>query len=191
MKSKTILLILALAAVIGGGSILYGALKDKAPLPGLVEEPVKSSENNTAERIEAPDFTVQDADGNEIKLSDMLGKPVVLNFWASWCPPCVSEMPEFDKVFQDLGGAVQFMMVDAVGSRGETREDGASFVAKEGFAFPVFFDIKQDAATEYGIRAFPTSIFIDAEGYVVAGVEGAITEATLRKGISLILDGAE
>ena len=140
-----------------------------------------------SERIAAPDFTVQDAEGNDIKLSDMAGKPVVLNFWASWCPPCKSEMPEFNKVFGEVGSDVHFMMVDAVDGGRETKAKGSAYVEQEGFAFPVYYDMEQDASTQYGIRAIPTTLFIDADGYIAGGVEGAIDEETLRRGIDLIM----
>lgn len=134
----------------------------------------------------APDFTVIDADGNSVKLSDMEGKPVVLNFWASWCPPCKSEMPEFDKVYQELGDAVQFMMVDLTDGQRETAEIGAAYVEEQGFTFPVYFDTGQEASYTYGIRSIPTTLFIDVDGYVVTGAQGMIDEETLRYGISLI-----
>lgn len=192
MKGKNILLILALIVVIGGGTVLYNALKDKAVLPDLLTVPSGEQAQNLppdeedVERIKAPDFVVEDAGGNEIKLSDLLGKPIVLNFWASWCPPCKGEMPDFDLVFRELGNDIQFMMVDAVDGRRETKANGSAYVAEQGFTLPVFFDTKQDAVRQYGIRAFPTSIFIDSEGYVITAVEGAISEEALRKGIDLI-----
>jgi thiol-disulfide isomerase/thioredoxin len=145
-----------------------------------------SQDRDAESRMKAPDFEVQDFDGNVVRLSDMLGMPVVLNFWASWCPPCKAEMPDFNKVYEELGGDVQFMMVNAVGANGETREAGADYVSSEGFSFPVYYDMEQDALTQYGIRAFPTSIFIDSEGFIVAGVEGAINQETLLRGINMI-----
>ncbi|MCL1873188.1 MAG: TlpA family protein disulfide reductase [Clostridiales bacterium] len=192
MKGKNILLILALIVVIGGGTVLYNALKDTASLPDLLTSPSGQQAQNLPpdeediERIKAPDFAVEDAGGNEIKLSDMLGKPIVLNFWASWCPPCKGEMPDFDLVFAELGDNIQFMMVDAVDGSRETKAKGAAYIAEQGFTFPVFYDTNQDAVRQYGIRAFPTSIFIDSEGYIITAAEGAISEEALRKGIDLI-----
>jgi thiol-disulfide isomerase/thioredoxin len=136
-------------------------------------------------RTKAPDFTVYDLEGNTVKLSDMLGKPVVINFWASWCPPCKSEMPDFNKVYTELGDDVHFMMIDAVDGMRETQEKGTAYVEEQGFSFPVYFDISQNAIVLYRIRAFPTTIFIDAEGYLVTGAEGAITEELLRLGIDM------
>ena len=145
------------------------------------------SEDSVGDRIKSPDFTVQDEGGNNVRLSDLQGKPVVLNFWASWCPPCRTEMPDFEKVYVEMGDSVHFMMVDAVDGIQETKEKGMTFIAENGFTFPTYFDVERDALTTYSIRAFPTSIFIDAEGYIIAGVEGAIDEETLRYGIDLIM----
>ena len=192
-KTKTLAIAALLVALIGGSAILYNVLrKEIAPPSPLQTAPVRPLQPSSADlkeqdnRVKAPDFTVQDAQGNDIKLSDMLGKPVVLNFWASWCPPCKEEMPEFNKVFEELGDEVHFMMVDAVDGSRETKEKGAEYIAQQGFTFPVYYDIKQNAIMEYGIRAFPTSVFIDSEGYLVTGVEGMINEETLRRGIAMI-----
>ncbi len=137
------------------------------------------------ERVKAPDFTVQDMDGKEVKLSDFIGRPVVINFWASWCPPCKVEMPEFEQVYQELGGEVAFLMIDLVDGQRETKEKGAEYVQGQGFTFPVYFDFGE-AATAYGVRSIPTTYFIDARGYLIAGAQTAIDAETLHKGIALI-----
>ena len=193
MKNKTIPIILALVFVIGGSAVLYNYLSDRTELPDMlaaqeqsIEQTESHAESAESEKIKALDFTVQDATGNAVNLSDLFGKPIVLNFWASWCPPCKAEMPDFNTVFEELGGDVHFMMLDAVDGARETREKGEAYVAEHGFTFPVYYDMEQDAVMQYGIRAFPTTIFIDSEGYIVTGVEGAIDENTLRRGIDLI-----
>lgn len=149
------------------------------------QAPQDSQEQKT-EKIKAPDFTVLDAEGNAVKLSELFGKPIVLNFWASWCPPCKGEMPEFNKVYEEVGGDITFMMVDLADGQRETKEKGAEYVKGQGFTFPVYFDTEQDAARKYGIASIPTTIFIDKDGYIVTGAERAIDEKTLRKGIDLI-----
>ena len=191
---KTILIALALVLVIGGSAMLYNYLTDMAEAPnrlGIQEQSTatpdgQSPESTEEKRMAAPDFTVQDAEGNSVKLSDLFGKPIVLNFWATWCPPCRSEMPDFSAVFEELGEDIHFVMLDAVDGIRETREIGEAYVAEQGFTFPVYYDMEQEAVIQYGIRAFPTTIFIDSEGYVAAGAEGAIDQETLRKGIDMI-----
>jgi len=148
--------------------------------------PAGEQHEEESEVYTAPDFTVQDADGNDVKLSDLRGKPVVLNFWASWCPPCKVEMPDFEKVFSELGGNVQFMMVCLVDGERETVKTGAAHITNSGYTFPVYYDITMEAAMTYSIRSIPTTYFIDAEGYLVTGAQGAINEETLRLGIEMV-----
>ena len=184
-KTKTIALIAVFALFIAGSVWLYNSLKDTNALPNVENEQgeVKTEE---ADKTKAPDFTVYDAEGKAVKLSDMAGTPVVLNFWASWCPPCKSEMPHFDAVSKELGGEVQFMMVDLVDGRRETAEIGAAYIKEQGYEFPVFFDTEGEAGITYGVRSIPTTLFIDKDGYIVTGAQGAIDEAALRRGIDLI-----
>ena len=151
------------------------------------EEVSQNPGNGEETKIKAPDFTVLDKNGNEVKLSDQFGKPIVLNFWASWCPPCKAEMPEFNKVYKNTGGDITFVMVDLMDGQRETKEKGAQFVKEQGFSFPVYFDTKQDAAGKYGIESIPTTIFLDKDGYIVTGAEGAIDAEALQKEIDLIL----
>ena len=134
----------------------------------------------------APDFTVFDPEGNPVKLSDFAGKPVVLNFWASWCPPCKSEMPHFDNVYQNQEGQVVFLMIDQTDGQRETKAKGLQYVADQSFTFPVYFDSELEASMTYGISSLPTTLFINSEGKIVTGYRGAIDEATLLAGIESI-----
>ncbi|MFV0401372.1 MAG: TlpA family protein disulfide reductase [Oscillospiraceae bacterium] len=153
------------------------------------EQDDASSSQSEAEPVAAPDFTIQDADGNAVSFSDYVGTPIVLNFWASWCPPCKSEMPDFDKVWAEYaeGGELQFMMVDLIGFNGETLESGTKYIADSGFSFPVFYDVDGAGGSVYGISSIPTTFFIDAEGNVVTYYPGAMSEDILRLGIDMIL----
>ncbi|MBO5052127.1 MAG: TlpA family protein disulfide reductase [Clostridia bacterium] len=134
----------------------------------------------------APDFVVYDLAGNAVRLSDYIGKPIVLNFWASWCGPCKMEMPDFDEVYRQYGDEVQFLMVNLTDGSYETVATAAAFVAQNGYAFPVLFDTSGQAANTYQIYSIPTTYFIDAGGHLIARAEGAIDAASLQYGISLI-----
>ena len=151
------------------------------------------SETETAdsadeEKQKAPDFSMRDAEGVSVNLSDFFlnGKPVILNFWASWCPPCKEEMPVFDKLFLELGDSVQFIMLDLTDGQRETQDIGAKFIKEQGYSFPVYFDIDQEGAIAYGIRYIPTTVFINVDGNIAAGAQSALNEEVLRKGIGLI-----
>jgi thiol-disulfide isomerase/thioredoxin len=173
--------ILAIAGLIAAVSVGYDVLSKTGAEP-------PRHEPTLGERVKAPDFAVRDAEGETVRLSDYFGKPIVLNFWASWCPPCKTEMPDFEAVYREVGGEVVFMMLNLADGRRETVESGSQYIAEEGFTFPVYFDTESEAALAYGIRSIPTTLFIDGEGYVVTGAQGAISGETLRMGIDYITD---
>lgn len=142
----------------------------------------------TQETTPAPDFTMLDYDGNEVKLSDLKGKPVVLNFWASWCGPCKSEMPDFDEIYQEYKGKISFMMVNLTDGVQETMDSAKQYVEGQGYSFPVYFDTKSEGAIAYGVYSIPTTFFIDANGDVVAYASGALSREGLQKGIDMICE---
>ena len=185
-KVKIPLYILIFVIFIVMTVLLYNRLTENADSTLSVETEQGEIQSGDEDKVEAPDFTVFDKDGNEMKLSDTEGTPVVLNFWASWCPPCKEEMPHFDLLHEELGDDVKFMMVDLVDGRRETVETGDEYITEQGFSFPVFFDTNQEAAYTYGIRSIPTTLFIDKDGYIITGAKGAIDEETLRRGIDMI-----
>lgn len=145
-----------------------------------------TSTDDSANLELAPDFTVYDTNGNAVSLSDYIGKPTVVNFWASWCGPCMREMPDFQKLYDELGSEVNFLMVNMTDGSRETVNRASGFIKGEGYTFPVFYDTEQDAAATYAVYSIPATYFVDADGNGVAYASGAIDEATLRKGISMI-----
>jgi peroxiredoxin len=191
-KTKTLLLLGLFVLFIGAAVLIYDALGQGVSPGNAVgvaqgEGAVSQSDRNgAAERTKAPDFTVYDADGDAVRLSDLLGRPVVLNFWASWCPPCMAEMPAFNGVYETLETDVAFMMVNLTDGQRETKETGTRYIEERGFSFPVYFDTEQDAANAYGVMSIPTTVFIDRDGYIAAGAQGAIDAEILQEGIALI-----
>lgn len=189
MKNKKILLIIILAFILllGGAYLLYTKFSEGFQPEQLgTQQTDSSSEASGQEKQLAPDFTVYDKDGREVQLSDYFGKPIVLNFWACWCGPCQSEMPEFDEKYRELAGNVEFLMVNMTDGNRETLEIASSYVNKEGFSFPVLYDQSIDAATTYSVYSLPTTYFIDKDGYLTAQASGAIDGETLQKGIDMI-----
>lgn len=177
-QKKMIILVLVLVVVLVLAGVGYRLLAPQADLSGMLGGTQSASGSGASPAAQpAPDFTVYDADGNKVTLASLMesGKPAVLNFWASTCPPCRSEMPDFEAAYQKYGSKVQFIMVDAVGSmNGETRQAGSDYVAGQGFTFPVYFDDDQNAVMAFGLRAFPTTFFLHADGTIAAYGEGML-----------------
>lgn len=190
-KKRLVVLILVFAVVLTGAVVMYNALKDKLSYSNLTEtkpdtETQESGDTEEETLTLAPDFTVIDSEGNEVKLSDMRGKPVIVNFWASWCGPCKSEMPEFDEAYEKYKDDICFMMVNLTDNSSETVATAKSYIESQGYSFPVYYDTMLEAATAYSGYSIPATYFIDAEGNAIAYAVGAIDSATLQKGIDMI-----
>ncbi|MEZ4357921.1 MAG: TlpA disulfide reductase family protein [Eubacteriales bacterium] len=180
-KLKTVIWIGIFAIAIIGAVFIYNTLSQN-------ESENIPPETNDEEKIAAPDFSVQDVNGDKVNLSDYFGKPIVLNFWASWCPSCVKEMPHFDEVYSEVKDEVEFIMVDSVDGQRETVSTGKQFISEKGYLFPIYFDVTGEASYIYGVSSIPATVFIDKDGNVASAFVGAISEEKLLNGIELIKD---
>ena len=136
----------------------------------------------------APDFTVEDAEGNEVRLSDFSGKPVVVNFWATWCGPCRSEMPAFEQLYQEYGDEIQFLMVNMTDGSRETVSGVQEFLEETGYSFPVFYDVSSEAAYAYSAYSIPQTVYITADGTIAGSHRGALQQETLERSLLQLLE---
>ncbi len=192
-KTRLVLIAAALLAVVLLARFAYPRLsasfRESAPAAAASAVPAESSPDPEAESAAAaPDFTVYDSQGGAVSLSDFVGKPVVVNFWATWCPPCRSELPAFDAAYAVYGEDIQFLMVDLTDGSRETEETVRDFMAENGYRFPVLFDTQFSGAAAYGVSAIPTTVFVRADGTVLNGQIGAVSETALTAGLEALLE---
>ncbi len=200
--------LLGLIVCIIAASVLYKNLQDDYKSNDILQEKKETAEEtkendsedvNSSDETEpgtndpeeeeatpAPDFTVYTDEDEEITLSSQTGKPIILNFWASWCPPCKSEMPHFQEAYEESGEDFIFMMINLTDGSRETKETAAKFLEEMGYTFPVYFDLDQSAMTAYGTVSIPATYFIDEEGNIAASAVGAIDKDTLLQGMEMI-----
>ena len=199
MNKKTLLILcLVLALVLIGAGALYNSLAGSVQLGGLAttppetqapteipgEESTEPADTHPTEPPAniAPDFTMLDMEGNEVTLASFFGKPIVLNFWASWCGPCKMEMPEIQKFYDKYGQEIHFLLV----SVDDSLDAAKSFISDSGYTFPVYFDTTSVGAYTYGASSIPLTFFIDAEGNLTAYYMGAMSESILQQGVDMI-----
>ena len=145
------------------------------------------------EKVFPPDFTLTDQYGNTHTLSDYQGRTVFLNFWATWCPPCRSEMPDIQQLYEDYGrneGDLVVLGVAAPGYGSEgSLDEVTAFLDEHGYAFPVVMDQGGAWTYQYAIRAYPTTFMISADGSFYGYVEGALTLELMRSIVRQTMDG--
>jgi len=139
------------------------------------EKLYKSGFGIPPQEMEAPDFNGTDLEGNAISLKKLKGKVVLLNLWATWCPPCRAEMPSLEKLHQTLKGSnFTILAVGTPTPPRETEEKIINFIKANDYTFPVIIDKSQKIASIYGSGSIPTSWIIGADGKVVARLVGGM-----------------
>lgn len=182
---------LLLVLLLGSAYILYGKLSGGMIgnlSPANEQEQNQTSQSSSAsvqEPPEAPDFRIEDLDGNELTLADFAGKPVVLNFWASWCSFCKKEMPDFEELYQEMGEDVHFIMLNATDGVRETKKAALDFLEGKGYEFPVYFDNGLEASMDYGASSLPMTVFLDSQGRAIAIGRGALSRESILRGIQM------
>lgn len=179
-----------------------GSSSAQTPETDNGEPSAETSETNSSEAaqsdpdaVPAPDFTLIDQYGNEHTLSDYKGKTVFLNFWATWCGPCRSEMPEIQELYEKYGENEDELVVLGVATpnlgREGSAEDIAKFLKDQGYTFPTVMDDTGFISAMYGISAYPTTFMIDVNGnvygYVASALTGDIMESIVQQTMDSVI----
>lgn len=180
---KNVVIIVVLVGLLGWGVYNHQAKKQESN-KSMKQTQQSGTSSQTKIGIEkgnlAPDITLQTADGKDVKLSDYRGKKVILNFWATWCPPCKAEMPhmeEFYKENQDKGITVLAVNL----TTGETDPNNVpKFIADYGLTFPVLMDKQGEAGNLYQAFTIPTSYIIDTNGIIREKIVGPMNKETMQ-----------
>ena len=186
MKKLTIL-----SATLLSSALILSACSSTSDKKEETNKQTATSSTSENKAIQAFDFTAMDKDGKTVKLSDFKGKKVYINMWASWCGPCMREIPELEKTYQKLKNNkdVVFLSMtspnDSEFKNQSPQDKGKDVIlnkAKElGATYPVLFDVNDRFIINYAIRSFPTHILINSDGTFETRIAGAVTEESLTK----------
>jgi len=172
---------LSLAVLILSGAWIWSARKPLAVSPNGAPPP------SPREGFSAPDFSLDLLDGGQVTLSDLRGQVVMVNLWASWCPPCRAEMPAIERVYQEYQS--QGLVVLAVNTTSQdTEAAAAAFVAEYGLSFPIPLDRTGAVANRYQLQGLPSTYFIDRQGVIRSVVVGGpMAESLIRSKVQDLL----
>ena len=160
--------------------MLFSADRSGSSTAGLIPAPQKG--------FLAPDFTLETLEGESVTLSDLRGQAVLINFWATWCPPCRSEMPAFQQAYADYENE-GFILLAVNATLQDNPSDIAAFIEEFGLSFPVVLDTEGTVNQLYQVRSLPTSFFVDKEGIISEVVIGGpIAEALIRSRIEELIN---
>jgi thiol-disulfide isomerase/thioredoxin len=181
---------MAAAGLVLAAVAILGILKNRGvwTSPGAVVGTGQPSGNgesvpeNKLNGKQAPDFELATLDGTNSRLFDMMGHPILINYWATWCPPCREELPLIQKRLDKYGPDLVVLAVNA----GEDSETVKNYINENGFTFPVLLDPEWKVEALFGVMAYPTSVFIDREGIIQARYVGGLSDSILDEYLKLI-----
>ncbi len=176
MKNKKVwIYLIVLVAFIAINKLVYDYLNQRYQDNNQLQ-----TENNDNEVSPAVDFMVKDTNGYNVRLSSNYGKPIILNFWASWCPNCAQQLIGMQNIYDEYGEDVNFFMVNVTDGQKETISDAKDYINDKGYTFPVYFDINLEASIAYNANTIPITYLIDADGNIAAYGKGTLSEELIK-----------
>jgi len=182
-KRGTLVAAALLVAVLVCGGLGYRMLAARVePEPAPIEQAEATDDAGEAPLLADHDATVYTVDGEAVTLTRIAdGRPLVINFWATWCPYCVEELPDFQEIVADYSGRVSFCFLDVTDGSRETVELAAAFLEENGFSdLPAYYDTDLAASIEYGASSLPTTVVVNGDGEIIAISAGMIDPILLR-----------
>ena len=167
--------------------------QEESPAPSENQSPQEESDT-----VPAPAIVLTDQYGVEHDLSDYAGKTVFLNFWATWCTPCTSEMPDIQALYEEWGeNSGELVVLGVANPRTQeqpynqdvSQEEVTAFLEENGYTYPVLMDTTGEIFSQYGVSAFPTTFMIDKEGNVFGYVQGAISREVMDSIVDQTMTG--
>ena len=119
-----------------------------------------------------------------ISLGQFVGKPMMINFWASWCPPCQAETPDLVTAYRQFRNKVQFIGVNATAQ--DSPQSARAFIKRYAIPYPVGFDSTNAVVNQFEVTGFPTTLFVNAQGLIVARVDGALNPGVMKADLEKI-----
>lgn len=181
MRKNSIAIIAVLILAVWG---IYDYTKNQTESSNQ-QQTTEESEIGIKKGNKAPDFELLNLNGEPVKLSDFTDKKVILNYWATWCPPCRAEMPHMEKFYKDNEKDVVVLAVNLTNTE-QNRDNVSDFVKDFGLTFPIVMDEEGDVSSTYQVIAYPTSYIIDSQGIIQEVFQGAINYDIMEKAISKI-----
>lgn len=181
-KLKYIIVVIIFILVMIGISRVYTILNTKIQNEESQKESIKEQD---AMSNQAKDFSVYNDKGEEVKLSSFKGKPIVINFWTTWCGYCKIEMKYFQELYNQYKDEVVFLMANSTIEDDKTEVN--KYITGQGYTFPIYYDINGNAITTYKITGYPVTVFINKDFQISRIHQGMINLETLQKNINNII----
>ena len=177
MNTRLLTIIVVVVLVAAG---LYLSRSDSggetgvAGVAGEVSLTLSGEQGTVDPEMTPPDFFIIPDGGKAKSLAELKGKPVFINFWNTWCPPCREEMPDLDRLYREYGQDVEFIFINNL-TREKSVHDVTEFLSDNGYSIPVYLDRQGEVARAYGISGIPTTVVLSGSGEVVYASAGQIS----------------